>query len=207
MLKAKSYKFNSVLISADSQAELGQTFMRFQEHYESPNLEFRNKIFTRGQYLHWYSKEYGAATYHIDWTGFNIPSYILTPFKNGLFDPLTDQEQELLDILKYRTERFYIIGANDDSIIRHELSHALYYHSDKYYKAIHKVFDENKGKIKKISKYILDMGYTEGVLYDELQAYITDNDDEFILENCPKKLIQKINRIYEKYALDSGTEV
>ena len=35
-LKIKKKPFNSVWICADSQEELGNTFMRFQEYYESP---------------------------------------------------------------------------------------------------------------------------------------------------------------------------
>lgn len=200
MLHIKPQKFNSVLVSADSQEELSQTFMRFQEHYESPNPQFRGNIFTRGQYLNWYSQTYGAATYHIDWTGFNFPSYILEPFKSGLFDPLTDQESNLVNLLKYRTDKFYIIGANSDSIIRHELAHALYYHDKKYAQTISTLFDSHKSEISKTIKYIIDQGYHQDVIYDELQAYITDNDDEYIMENIPEKLIQKVNEIYTKYS-------
>lgn len=200
MLYIKPQKFNSVLISADSQEELGQTFMRFQEYYESPNPQFRKNIFTRGQYLNWYSQTYGAATYHIDWTGFNFPSYTLEPFKNGLFDPLTNQESNLVDLFRYRTDKFYVIGANSDSVIRHELAHALYFNNTEYALTITELFNCHESDISKIVKYILDKGYHEDVIYDELQAYITDNDDEYIMKNTPEKLIQKVNEIYTKYS-------
>lgn len=202
MLHVKPQKFNSVLVSADSQEELGQTFMRFQEYYESPNENFRRNIFTRGEYLNWYSQEYGGATYHLDWSGFNFPSYILEPFKCGLFDPLTDQESNLVNLFKYRTDKFYIIGANDDSTIRHELAHALYYSDSNYAQSINNIFYANKQHISKISKYILDKGYHKDVLYDELQAYITDNDNRFIIDNTPQDIIEKVNLLYGKHSLD-----
>lgn len=204
MLTVTKQKFNSVLVSSDSQDELGQTFMRFQEYYECPNSQFRNNIFTRGQYLDWYSKTYGAATYHIDWTGFNFPSYILEPFKNGLFDPLTKEELALLSLFKYRTDKFYIIGANDDSTIRHELAHALYYHDKTYSDSINTLFDNNIEHLKKASKYILDKGYTGEVLYDELQAYITDNDNEYLIKTIPSNIIDDVNSIYQKHSLDKS---
>ena len=96
-LKIKQQPFSSVWVSADSQEELGNTFIRFQEHYENPH--FKNQIFTLGQIRSWYSNTYGADTYQNDWSGFNFPSIILKPFREGLFDPLTDEEKALLNIL------------------------------------------------------------------------------------------------------------
>jgi hypothetical protein len=111
MLKVKKQPYNSVWISADSQEELGNTFIRFQEFYESPNPNFLGKIFTLGMVRQWYSVKYGADTYHHDWTGFNFPSRILLPFKQGLFDPLTNEEIALLNLFKYRQDHFYISRA------------------------------------------------------------------------------------------------
>lgn len=201
MLKIKKQPYNSVWISADSQEELATTFMRFQEYYESPNPDFRNKIFTVGQVRSWYSITYGADTYHHDWIGFNFPSKVLIPFKQGLFDPLTDEEKNLLEFFKYRYDDFYIIGAQDKSVLRHELSHALYASNKKYKTEIDILILKNKFKLKKASIYILNKGYCKEVLNDELQAYITDNDDKYIISNTCSKILDKINIIYNKYNL------
>jgi hypothetical protein len=201
MLKLKNQpNHNAVLIYSDSQDELGKTFIRFQEHYESCNPDFKGKVFTLGQFKSWYSKKYGADTYHHDWKGFNFPSPVLEPFRQGLFDPLTSYEIELLELLKYRNDEFYIIGANEDSVLRHELAHALYFHDTKYRYMINKTFDNYKKDIAQIKKYILNKGYHEDVLYDELQAYITDNDDEFILNNTPKYILKTITGLYDKHS-------
>lgn len=196
MLKLKKQPYNSIWISADSQKELGETFIRFQEHYESPNLDFKNKIFTLGSVKEYYSNEYGADVYSETWIGFNFPSTVLLPFKQGLFDPLTDQEKILLDLLKYRNEEYYIIGAQTKSTLRHELSHAMYGYSIKYKNEIDEFISENKTKFRKVKKYILDKGYHEDVVNDEIQAYVTDNDDPFILNNLDPELISGINKIY-----------
>ena len=199
MLKYKQQKYNSVWVWADSQSELGNAFMRFQEYYESPNLDFKNKIFTCGQVRAWYSETYGADSYHHDWSGFNFPSTVLVPFKQGLFDPLTQEEQWLLELFKYRHDNFYIIGAQTYAVLRHELAHALYSHDKKYAAQINAILDKNKSKIKATRKYILDKGYHEDVINDELQAYITDNDDEFIIKYTDKNIISQINRVYQKF--------
>ena len=196
MLKVKKQPYNAVWVSADSQKELGETFIRFQEYYESPNLDFKNKIFTLGSVKEYYSREYGADVYSETWIGFNFPSTVLLPFKQGLFDPLTDQEKSLLDLLKYRNNDYYIIGAQNKSTLRHELSHAMYGYSVKYKNEIDQFIGENKSKFRKVKKYILDKGYHEDVVNDEIQAYVTDNDDTFILNNLDPELISGINKIY-----------
>jgi hypothetical protein len=199
MLSIKKQPYNSVWIKADSQEELGLTFMRFQEHYESVNDNFRNKIFTFGQLRNWYSETYGANNYHTTWIGFNFPSKVLIPFKNGLFDPLTQEEKNLLELVGYRTDNFYIIGAQNNSVLRHELSHALYSHNIQYQKEIDTFIKHNKSKLNKTIKYIKDKGYTDDVLNDEIQAYITDNEDSTIISiTCPS-VIAGINKIFNKY--------
>lgn len=199
MLKIKSQPYNSVWVSADSQIELNLSFMRFTEHYESPNPEFKDNVFTVGQLKRWYSVTYGADTYHVDWSGFNIPSKVLNPFREGLFDPLLDEEKNLLDLFRYRNDNFYIIGAQNNSVLRHELAHALYSHNLKYKQAIDSYIYKNKKALAKTSKYILEKGYCKEVLNDELQAYITDNDDDFIIKNTPESIINNINSIYRRH--------
>ena len=199
MLKVKKQPYNSICISADSQKELGETFIRFQEFYESPNLEFRGKIFTLGAIKNWYSITYGADLYGETWVGFNFPSYVLDPFKQGLFDPLTENEKQLLNLVKYRNDNFYIIGAQTQDVLRHEISHALYGYCPRYRKEINSYITKHSEKFKKIKKYILDKGYTIEVINDEIQAYVTDNDDTFIMNNLDPKMIVGINKIYNKY--------
>lgn len=196
--KIKKLKYNSVLIQTDSQEELSDMFMRFQEHYENP--KFKGQIFTIGILKRWYSETYGADTYTRDWEGFNFPSYVLKPFRDGLFDPLTDREQKLLDLLRYRDDNFYVIGANDDTVIRHELAHALFNYDKEYANKIETLYKKNIQKFKLVNKYLLDKGYHYDVLCDEIQAYVTDNDDDYIKKNLDTKLIVQINAIYEKYS-------
>lgn len=199
MLNCKQQPYNSVWVWADSQEELGLTFMRFQEHYESANPLFRGNIFTQGQLKRWYSETYGSNNYHLTWIGFNFPSMVLEPFKEGLFDPLTVEEHRLLELFRYRKDKFYIIGAQTNSVLRHELAHALYSSNSKYKQEIDQFLNKNKNKLTKTAQYILGKGYCKEVLNDELQAYITDNDDTEIINTLCPTIIAGINKIYKKY--------
>jgi len=199
MLKLKKQPYNSVWVSADSQKELGETFIRFQEHYESPNKKFRNKIFTLGDVKNYYSIMYGADLYSELWIGFNFPSYVLLPFKQGLFDALTPQEKELLGLLKYRNDNYYIIGAQNNSTLRHELCHAMYGYNKKYKEEIDNFIKKYHKNFSKILQYIQKKGYEKSVLNDELQAYVTDNEDDFIKNNLSSTLIDGIFSIYKRH--------
>lgn len=199
MLSIKKQIFNSVLISAETDEELAESFMRFQEYYENPF--WQDKIFTIGQFREWYSVKYGADTYKYDWHGFNIPSEVLIPFKKGLFDPLTNEENQLLQFFKYRNDTFYIIGANTEDVLSHELCHALYYTNHEYKKEINKILLKYKSQTKIAEKHLINKGYSKKVILDELQAYILDKD--YFEENkifLPKKLKDDISKVFAKHS-------
>jgi hypothetical protein len=70
------------LLRFKTQYELTSTFLRVQEHYESP--QFHGRIFTLEQYMDWYVADNGAFTYFQDWSGFNVPSTAFQPFYEGV---------------------------------------------------------------------------------------------------------------------------
>jgi hypothetical protein len=198
MLTTKKLKYNAVLIQSDPATDLAMAFMRFQEYYESP--KFKNQIFTIGQHKAWYSQTYGADTYTKDWSGFNFPSDVLKPFREGLFDPLIKEETELLNLFKYRHDNFYIVGASSEETIRHELAHALFSYNNQYKFKINHICKIYAKELKSVKKYLLDKGYHAEVINDEIQAYVTDNDNDFIQQHLDNKVIKLINDTYKDYA-------
>ncbi len=167
-----------IQVDFSSQEELCKTFIRFQEYYESP--EFKDKIFTLGQYKQWYSEQYGAFTYYEDWNGFNIPGWVFLPFVQGLFDPLTKQEQLLLDKVQYHSlDSLYVIGTHsggDDGTLIHELRHAKFSLNSKYKESVLREIDLNKNHTVHLEDWIINKGYNIGVLKDEVNAYLSDLD-------------------------------
>src|SRR3972149_11672005 len=89
-------------LSFNSQVEMSSAFLRFSEHYESP--EFRGKIFTVEEFKQWYIQDAikrgwqtkQKFTYCTSWEGFMVPSETLQPFYEGKFNPLSVQEQKFL---------------------------------------------------------------------------------------------------------------
>lgn len=176
MLKTKKITNTIVLVQAESQEQLNKTFLRFQEHYESP--EWRGRVFTEGQFRSWYSNTYGANTYEKDWSGFNFSSNVFDPFIKGLFGPLSAQEQEMLSLFRYRTGPFYVIGAQDeDSTLDHEICHGLYYTVPNYKKEVDKVLAKYHNELKVVYNWVSLKMYHPSVFADEVHAYVSANDD------------------------------
>ena len=157
------------LLGFRTQYELTSTFLRVQEHYESP--KFHGRVFTLEQYMDWYAGRYGNFTYYQDWSGFNVPSTAFRAFLDGKFDPLSDKEKQLLRLFKDLRERFYVIGVYDGGTkhsLTHELAHALYFIDDDYRHAVRKAmrgYDTSA-----LAKQLAKTGYAQHVIRDEIQA-------------------------------------
>ncbi len=153
---------------------LAATFLRFQEHYESP--KYAGKSFTWEEFMDWYAKENGKFSYLEDWSGFNIPSRVFTAFRKGLFDPLTKKEAALLALFEGVKGRFYVIGtagAKDDGTLRHEIAHGLFYRDPVYKRRVREIL---KGvDLAPVHAALIKLGYGPNVLEDEAHAYLGDD--------------------------------
>lgn len=198
-----------IQVICEDQLALTSLFLRFQEHYESP--KFRGKIFTLGQFRDWYARENGGFTYHTDWNGFNIPSYVLEPFIKGLFDPLTDEERQFLDLFKDRTDKYYIIGTHEDAsgTLDHEVCHGLYYINSEYQKEVDQVLFEMGDLLIPLKQWLLKSGYAVEVLEDECHAYVSA-DWKWLKEKhsieIPEEYHKQLRAIKEKHFKEGNDE-
>lgn len=194
---------NIYLIESSNRQDLAETFMRFQEYYESP--VFRGKPFSVEEFSAWYASQYGAFTYAKDWSGFNIPSAVLEPFRRGDFDPLTEKEKRLLDMLKDDRGPFYVIGATPEDdwfkdTIRHEFVHGAFATNKDYREHVVRLIRLKKPD--KIKKVLAGMGYGQNVLEDEMNAYLltepqTLAEDVSLGEGINWR--DKLNETFSKY--------
>ncbi len=193
---------NIYLLRFEDQTDLASTFLRFQEHYESP--EFRGKFFTLDEYKKWYADTRGGFTYYTDWTGFNIPSHILTPFLEGKFDPLSAEEKIFLEHFRDTAHPFYIIGLSREldsdkvqNTLSHETAHGFYYTKPEYRKMVDEVLQ--KYDLSKIKEWLSSLGgYHESVLDDESHAY-TLFGYEKIIEKIPEGMKAELDAIFNKF--------
>lgn len=194
------------LLTFQTQAEVTSTFLRFQEHYESP--KFAGMIFSLDEYKEWYVKnspngiKTGEFTYYTDWSGFNIPGEILKPFYEGKFHPLSEAEQIILDMFKDEENPFYIIGVHKESksfekLLRHETAHGLYFTNPEYRKeALGIIAKYDTSEVRK--DLLASGGYGENVIDDEVHAY-SISGGKSLGANIPENLCLEMNELFEKY--------
>ena len=188
------------LLRFKTQYELTSTFLRVQEHYESP--QFHGQLFTLEQYMDWYVAENGAFTYFQDWSGFNVPSTAFQPFYDGKFDPLTEKEKRLLGLFRSLHGRFYVIGVYDDGrkgTLTHELAHALFFIDDAYRKAVREAMHGYDTSA--LEKQLAKAGYARHVIPDEVQAYIVAPSGELgAVSRALIPLRRKLRTLFRQHA-------
>jgi hypothetical protein len=161
-----------------------------QEFYESPNDDFRGKYFSIWDYMEWYSLFRGCFTYPSDWGGFNIPYPILKECvdlhfnQNKMETPYDEIMFEIYKRLEARGENnMYIIGTqvNEGRTFNHEVCHGLFYTNLEYReKALNFVRGIDNEVFNVFKKNLLDNGYAEHVIEDEVHAYLMYGHNSYI---------------------------
>jgi len=175
-------------LTFESQYLLTSTCCRLQEFYESPFSNIRGKVFSMDEYMDTYAEETGNFTYFSDWIGFNVPSDIVGKFYKKYKYILTNKERCLFELLLpiiEENKKFYIIGTTEDAELEttsHETAHALYHLSNEYFDKCNVLANKLPVRHKKrIYESLIDSGYHDAVLVDELQAWLsTSTTDELV---------------------------
>ena len=211
----KSYKIEKIRKSVyalhfSNHYDLCMHFLRFQEFYESE--KFANTSFTIIELMEWYSKKYGSGmfTYPLDWAGFNIHS---SKIKEA-FDLIPDWNKydfEMLDIvnlLSKKEEQFYLIGysCNNKSVLEHEIAHSFFAlnksYKDEMIEAIHSLPEDVLTSIK---EKLQALGYSNEVLLDEIQAYLSCGYKDILdIKHRKFSIFKKIFKKYSQLPLPKG---
>jgi len=216
-MKIKEVKPNVYLFTFPNQFEMCFTFFRMQEFYESPIEEIKGNYFSletaisEYAYQEFSDKKKEKFTYLSDWNGFNIPGDAFIDFyeKFGLKVDLTEREKELFLLahpkikeLEDKTE-CYIIGCveGDEDVIKHEVAHAFYYLNPKYKKKMLSLINDTIPMVKEAKEHLLDIGYCEAVLDDEIQAYFSTGIRKKMIskESMERKYLTKFRKIFKEY--------
>jgi len=189
-----------------SQYQCAMTFLRYQEYYESPSLKFRSKTFNILDFMDWYVQDNKTkiCTYSIDWVGFNIPANIITDIRKKGIPDENQYDAEMLKVYqkclsKYPDGKFYLIGAVGTGItMKHEIAHGFFYTIPEYKREMIQLVDELSPMIKKrIFKWLVSIGYTDKVLVDECQAYLSTGFNMSKLKLTGQE--EPFKKVYNKY--------
>jgi hypothetical protein len=194
-------------------------FCRVQEFYESPNPQFRGKNFSIWDYIEWYSREHNDVfTYTFDWGGFNIPlktawdCYEKLKEYESPYDVVMDNiirtiELKMFNKKNTRNWNAYIIGADstESDTFEHEICHGLYATNKEYKLLVDEVTETISTKdYLTFKNNLIKMGYTDGVIDDEIQAYLSTNYEytkfsKGVSKKVCKQLHKQYKAIFERY--------
>ena len=155
-------------------------------------------------------KETGEFTYYSDWNGFNIPSNVLDLFYKGEFDPLSEKEQSILDLLQGEEYLRDIIGVSKESkdilnTLKHEIAHGLFHTDNEYNKRVLKIISNYDTSL--INKQLASKaGYHEEVFNDEINSHSLDGKEELI-SLFPERLVKELNNLYDEFLEKNGIEI
>lgn len=191
-MKAISYKVKEVepnifAVIVKDDYDRAMMFCRVQEYYESPNKKFRGKDFSIWDYMKWYNSKYHKGfSYAADWSGFNLPYDVArkcleetiteTPYDDEMWYVLNRVEEMMYVKSTKPNTKAYIIGTGDStgSTFDHELCHGLWYTNKEYKKRAEALVKKlPKAHYNHIKKELLNMGYSDKVINDEIQAYMS----------------------------------
>lgn len=176
---------NIYWLTFDNKYDLCMHFWRVSEKKECPNEEMKQNL-NLVDYMEWYAKKYGKGvfTYTNDWAGFNIPkSSFKATYSSGNLPDMNKYDKFMHGLrhfmearLKSDSEDYYLIGTLEgaDDVLKHEYAHALWGVNHEY-KAkmteLLKAIDEKDQDV--LCKNLQEMGYSEAVVNDEAQAYLS----------------------------------
>jgi hypothetical protein len=179
-MKINTINGNIFHFIGDNLYELGSTFIRMEEFYESPFDAINGKYFTLDYYMDLYAESKGGKfSYFEDWYGFNIPGNSLLEFFEKFDGNLRAKEQYVRDVIQKYIEdndaNFYVIGSiSSDSALRHEYAHANYYLNPKYREACDGIWDKFSSVAQaNIADSLSMKGYAYSKTKDEAQAYFS----------------------------------
>jgi len=149
------------------------TFLRFQEHHESPR--FSGKSFSLETYMDWYAMGHGSFSYYTDRTGFNIPSSVLTPFRQGVLGRLSMKERALLHTLPAMADPYYIVASYKGvtpGTLAHEIVHGHFHLSSAYADAVQDTLALKKNVVgaKELRMLLQRTRHGEYAIEDEMNA-------------------------------------
>jgi hypothetical protein len=182
---------NIYAVIIENDYDRAMLFCRYQEFYESPFINIKDQPFDLMLYMKTYKNNNGANifTYPEYWMGYNIPSHSLKKCLSNVFinknegcgvntyDYIMNEITEAIyKHLGSEEIPFYILGVDkiESDVMQHEIAHGLFYTDSEYKQRTIEAYNNLPNIIKEsMSNILLEMGYCDEVIIDEIQAYMS----------------------------------
>jgi hypothetical protein len=206
----------------ESSYDLAMHFLRFQEYYES--AKFHRQIFSLVDYMEWYSRDSGEGsfTYAGDWSGFNVPSWVLLQVRQAEIPDPNKYDRFMFNLVDWINQKefpnsFYFIGTSsagyrgdesESNVLAHEVAHALYTVKPEYKQEVERILHEwqhspgrSGEQLDSAVDVLTGMGYHQSVIMDEIHAYCATglcDELESVISDKEQKPFRKLFQEYKK---------
>lgn len=171
---------NKLLIEYPSRKEMTLSNFRISEFKEGKD-GIKGIRFSPDQFIDVYSDDKGNIDYWSYWEGFNYSKQELIDFVFIFYDELTLREQQILKASHLIGNDGYIIcmEEGDEVTLKHETAHGYFYENKGYKKFATEIVNSLPEDIFFTYKqYLLDMGYIDEIIIDEMHAYLVTYEEE-----------------------------
>jgi len=191
-----------ILLEFPTIKEMCLTMWRFQELFESPYPEIKNKRFSADQFIDLYSDKMGHLSYFAYWDGFNVPISIINLFKELYsFRERSNREIAVCDAVYDLRDDGYVIAyvKGDTSTIKHELCHFFYATNQMYRSLVDRnVKNMSNSLRRRLYKGLKAHQYSSEVFDDEINAYLTAFDETEFSSMFPDIRLMEVNQFIEE---------
>ena len=208
-MKATWIKPNLLECKYDTTYEMLDATYRFSHVHEYP--EWRKKVFTRDDLDFEYHNTKGDKDWwKLKWGGANLIDVDMQPFIDGKYGELHELEQQVVDLVKDRTEPYGILMISEQAPYcrDHELAHGLFYLNEKYRTKVVRLIQSYEAELKDARECLAEM-YDEENMVDELHAYAGVHYQYYFLPlkiSVPAKLRRQLVHLFKKEIKREGTE-
>jgi hypothetical protein len=201
--------------SFKSHTDLVLHFLRYQEYYENPDSDFRGQPFEMMEFIgHYAKKNKGNFTYFNDWGGFNVPDIVFEKIYKTLIPDFNSYDLMTKSVYvslkrENKNRKFYLVGCLEgtkDGTLEHEIAHGLYYTNESYEQDVEDLIEEFKyndyNVYENLENALLKNYYTEEVIEDEIQAYLSTGLSPFLVKPLgkhAKKIMKPFEQNFKKY--------
>lgn len=177
-----------ILLEFPTKKELTLSMFRISEYFESDSDLIRGRKFTMDEFIDAYSDEDGELkklpggyTYFAFWDGYNVPKIEYNNFLKLYTNELSQRELVILDAVKDLPDNGYIIACEegDDLTLKHETSHGIFFENEEYRNQAIEIVKSIPGEVQEsFIQDLVEMGYNQDVMVDEMHAYLVAYDPE-----------------------------
>ena len=201
----KEIKPGVIQFHYDNNVQLGASFLRLQEYYESISERFFRKKFQFADYIIWYASENdGEFSYFDDYTGFNINGEVVKEFfQTYSADDLSSGELLMKSISDQQKDtKFCFIGTcvGEEYTIPHEVAHAMFYLHPEYKRKMLGLVRKLPKKTQELCKRNLKkLLYNPYVMEDEIHAYMSTSPPSEVLDVLGVKNSAAMQRPFKNF--------